>query len=341
MKKITCLIVLMLSFTMLFSVSRKQAKEAMDKWMIIVSEKDLNVKLTKTEELYIEYGDQNDQMTQLLYSNLVATSYQLAKYDKVIEYGEKALRALPNMEDLEKFKVFLSLANSYYVTNVDMKKAYDYANALIELAKPFQEKFKESRSDIIYIAPALRLQAKILFATPEKMMESFDKALESLTTDQSKASADLVLFLANESVKQDKIDEALVVYEKLFAVKSSAELAKTIGYIYAKKGDDIKALEFLKDSYQLQKLPKIAFDLGILCNKIQDIDNAIKYFAESFVLYEKAGNDPDNMVKAQNTLQHLYMNVKMKESAATQKEKEQGYEDILAAARLAAEEKSQ
>jgi len=340
MKKITCLIVLILSFTMLFSVSRKQAKEAMDKWMIIVSEKDLNVKLTKTEELYIEYGDQNDQMTQLLYSNLVATSYQLAKYDKVIEYGEKALKALPNMEDLEKFKVFLSLANSYYVTKVDMKKAYDYANALIELAKPFQEKFKESRSDIIYIAPALRLQAKILFVTPEKMMESLDKALESFTIDQSKVSADLVLLLANEAVKQNRIDEALVVYEKIFKLKPSTELAKTIGYIYGRKGDDAKTMEFLLASYQLQKSADVAYNIGILYNKIQDVDNAIKYFSESFVLYEKAGN-MENMERARNTLGHLYMNVKMKESTTTQKEKEKGYEDILVAARLSVEEKSQ
>lgn len=332
--------VLILSFSMLFSVSRKQAKEAMDKWMIIVSEKDLNVKLMRTEELYIEYGDQNDQMTQLLYSNLVATSYQLAKYDKVIEYGEKALKALPNMEDLEKFKVFLSLANSYYVTKADMKKAYDYANALIELAKPFQEKFKESRSDIIYIAPALRLQAKILFVTPEKMMESLNKAFESFTIDQSKVSADLVLLLANEAVKQNRIDEVLVVYEKFFKLQPSTELAKTIGYIYGRKGDDAKTMEFLLVSYQLQKSADVAYNIGILYNKIQDVDNAIKYFSESFILYEKAGN-MENMEKARNTLGHLYMNVKMKESTVTQKEKEKGYEDILATARLSVEEKSQ
>jgi tetratricopeptide (TPR) repeat protein len=340
MKKITCLIVLMLSFTMLFSVSRKQAKEAMDKWMIIVSEKDLNVKLIKTEELYVEYGDQNDRMTQLIYSSLVDTAYQLAKYEKVIEYGEKALKALPNMEDLEKFKVFLSLANSYYVTKTDMKKAYDYTNALIELAKPFQEKFKESRSDMLYIAPALRLQAKMLFVTPGKMLESFDKALEAFTTDQSKVSADLVLLLANEAVKQDRIDEALVVYEKFFKLQSSAELAKIIGYIYGRKGDDVKTTEFLLASYQLQKSADVAYNLGILYNKIQDVDNAIKYFSESFVLYEKAGN-MENMEKARNTLGHLYMNVKMKESTATQKEKEKGYEDILAIARLSVEGKNQ
>ena len=323
---------------MLFSVSRKQAKEAMDKWMIIVSEKDLNVKLVKTEELYVEYGDQNDQMTQLIYSNLVATSYQLAKYDKVIEYGEKSLKALPNMEDLEKFKIFLSLANSYYVTRVDMKKAYDYANALIELAKPFQERFKESRSDLLYIAPALRLQAKMLFVTPGKILESFDKAFEAFTIDQSKVSADLVLLLANEAIKQNKIDEALVIYEKFFKFQPSAELAKTIGYIYGRKGDDVKTMEFLLASYQLQKSADVAYNLGILYNKILDLDNAIKYFSESFVLYEKVGNI-ENMEKARNTLGHLYMNVKMKESTVTQKEKEEGYENILAIARLSVEEK--
>jgi tetratricopeptide (TPR) repeat protein len=338
MKKIVCLIVLLLSFTMLFSINRKQA---MDKWMTVISEQDPQAKLLKLEGFHNEYGDQNDQMTQLIYTHLVSISFQLAKYDKVIEYGEKALGALPNIEDLERFKILLSLVNSYYVTKTDTKKAYDYANTLIELAKPFQEKFKESRSDVIYIAPALRLQAKILFATPEKIMESFDKAIESFIIDQSKVSADLVLLLANEAVKQNRIDEALVVYEKFFKLQPSAELAKTIGYIYGRKGDDAKTMEFLLISYRSQKSAKIAFDLGILYNKAQDIDNAIKYFAESFVLYEKIGNDPDNMTKAQNTLQHVYMNVKMKESTATQKEKEKGYEDILAVARLSVEEKSQ
>ena len=337
MKKVVCLIVLILSFTMLFSISRKQA---MDKWMTVISEQDPQAKLLKLEEFHNEYGDQNDQMTQLIYTHLVSTSFQLAKYDKTIEYGEKALRALPNMEDLEKFKILLSLANSYYVTKADMKKAYDYASILIESVRPFQEKFKESRSDVIYIAPALRLQAKILFTTPEKMIESFDKAIESFTTDQSKVSADLVLLLANEAIKKNRIEEALIVYEKFFKLQPSTELAKTIGYIYGRKGDDVKTMEFLLASYQLQKSTDVAYNLGILYNKIQDVDNAIKYFAESFILYEKAGNI-ENMEKARNTLGHIYMNVKMKESTVTQKEKEKGYEDILATARLSVEEKSQ
>ena len=132
MKKVTCLIMLMLSFTMLFSVSRKQAKEAMDKWMIIVSEKDLNVKLTKTEELYIEYGDQNDQMTQLLYFNLVATSYQLAKYDKVIEYGDKSLKALPNMEDLEKFRERMKYLEDYAKAWIKDKKGEEEFPASVD-----------------------------------------------------------------------------------------------------------------------------------------------------------------------------------------------------------------
>lgn len=341
MKKITCLIVLILSFLMLFSISRKQA---MDKWMTIVSEQDLQIKLAKLEDFIKEYEYKDDQIGQLICANLVDTSYQLKQYDKTIEYGEKSLTALPNIEVSEKMKIYLALANAYYVTKTDMKKSYDYADSLIKLVRSFQETVKGTSLDIMYIAPAIRLQAKILFdpsgQNPNKTVEALNKSVESLNIDQSKNSLDLVLFLANEAVKQNRIDEALVIFEKLFSLKPSAEIAKTIGYIYGRKGDDVKTMEFLKNSYQLQKSPKIAFDLGILYNKIQDIDNAIKYFAESFVLYEKAGST-ENMAKARNTLEHLYINVKMKESTVTQKEKEKGYEDVLAIARLSVEEKSQ
>ena len=334
MKKTACLIALILSFMMLFSISRKQA---MDKWITIISEQDAQIKLSKLEEFHIEYGDQNDQMTQLIYSHLVGTSYQLTKYDKTIEYGEKALVALPNIDDQEKIKIYLALANSYYVTRKDLGQSYDYANLLIKLAKSIQDTIKGTNFKLAFIAPALRLKAKILFENLEKISESFDKAFESLAIDQSNNSINLIFGLIREALRLDRVDEAAAAYEKISSLKPDVELAKVIGYIYIKKGDDTRAMDFLKASYRVQKSAKIAYDLGILYNKIQDIDNAIKYFAESFVLYERVGNDPDNMAKAQNVLLHLYVNVKMKD-VANQEERDKGYEDILAAARMAIEE---
>ncbi len=332
MKKILALMLVtwVLSFTMAYSIDKKQ----MEKWVTIITEKDAPTKMQKLEEFHTEYGDKNDQLTRLIYMNLTITSYQVQKFDKTIQYGEKALES-KEIESSDKLKIYLSLANAYYVTKTDMGKANNYANLVIELAKSLQEVTKTPQMELQYIAPALRLQAKIIDSNGKSLKnttEALGKALEALKIDKSESSLKLVLPLATEVNKQGQTDLALTAYESVYAVKPSAELAKAIGFMYLKKGNDAKTIEFLKASYQLQKTAKLAFDLGILYNKTQDIDNAIDYFADSFVLYEKAGNDPDGMTKAKSTLEHLYFNVKSKD-VASQDEKEKGYQELMAAAR--------
>ena len=332
MKKILVpmLLTCLLGFTMMYSVDKKQ----MEKWVTIITEKDAPTKMQKLEEFHAEYGDKNDQMTRLIYMNLTITAYQIQKFDKTIEYGEKALES-KEIESSDKLKLYLSLANAYFITKTDMEKANNYANLVIELAKSLREAVKTTQLETQYIAPALRLQAKIIDSKGKSLKnttEALNKALEALKIDKTESSIKLVLPLATEVNKQGQIDLALVAYESVFEVKPSAELAKAIGFIYLKKGNDAKTVEFLKASYELQKTAKLAFDLGILYNKTQDIDNAINYFAESFVLYEKAGNDPDGMTKAKSTLEHLYFNIKAKD-IASQDEKEKGYQELMAAAR--------
>lgn len=332
MKKILILmlVILILSFTMLFPIDKKQ----MEKWVTIITEKDPPTKMQKLEDFHIEYGDKNDQLTRLIYLNLTVTSYQVQKYDKTIEYGEKAL-TFPEVESADKLKIYLSLANSYYVTKTDMTKANNYANMVIELAKTLQDAAKASQLDVQYMAPALRLQAKILDSNGKSVKnttEALNKALEAMKIDKAESSIKLVLPLATEINKQGQTELALKAFESVFEIKPSPELAKAIGYMYSKKGDDANTIKYLKASYQLQKSAKLAFDLGILSNKTQDIDNAVNFFAESFALYEKAGNDPDGMAKAKSTLEHLYFNVKAKD-LPTQEEKEKGFQELLAAAK--------
>lgn len=332
MKKILVLmlIIWVLSFTTMYSIDKKQ----MEKWVTIITEKDAPTKMQKLEEFHTEYGDKNDQLTRLIYMNLTITSYQVQKFDKTIEYGEKALES-KEIENSDKLKIYLSLANAYYVTKTDMGKANTYANQVIELAKSLQDATKTSQLELQYIAPVLRLQAKIIDSngkSQKNTAEALGKALEAMKIDKSESSIKLVLPLASEVNKQGQTELALAAYESVYAVKPSAELAKAIGFMYLKKGNDAKTIDFLKASYQLQKTAKLAFDLGILYNKTQDIDNAVNYFAESFVLYEKAGSDPDGMTKAKSTLEHLYFNVKAKD-IPSQDEKEKGYQELMAAAR--------
>ena len=332
MKKflVLMLVTWVLGFTMMYSIDKKQ----MEKWVTIITEKDAPTKMQKLEEFHAEYGDKNDQLTRLIYMNLTITSYQLQKFDKTIEYGEKALES-KEIENADKLKIYLSLANAYYVTKTDMGKANNYANLVIELAKSLHEAAKASQLDVQYIAPVLRLQAKIIDSNGKSLKnttEALGKALEALKIDKAESSMKLVLPLASEVNRQGQTELALTAYESVFAIKPSAELAKAIGFIYLKKGNNAKTIDFLKASYQLQKTAKLAFDLGILYNKNQDIDNAVNYFAESFVLYEKSGNDPDGMTKAKSTLEHLYFNVKAKD-LPNQDEKEKGYQELLAAAK--------
>ena len=119
MKKILVLmlIIWVLSFTTMYSIDKKQ----MEKWVTIITEKDAPTKMQKLEEFHTEYGDKNDQLTRLIYMNLTITSYQVQKFDKTIEYGEKALES-KEIENSDKLKIYLSLANAYYVTKTDMGK---------------------------------------------------------------------------------------------------------------------------------------------------------------------------------------------------------------------------
>jgi len=329
-RTIVFLLTLILLLPALYSIN----KEKMEKWITIISEKDPQVKMQKLEEFQKEYGDKDDQLTKLMYLHLAITSFQVQKFDKTITYGEQSL-TYKDVSDTDKLNLYLCLANAYFLTKTDLDKAYGFAEQAITMAKTIQSVSQSPLMATQYIAPALRIQTRILDSKGKDQKtteEALAKASEAFKIDKSESSYKMVQTLALRLEKMGQIDQALLAYELLFQEKPSAELARAIGLIYNKKANDAKTLEFFKAAYDLQKDPKLARLLGILFNKAQDIDSALNYFAEAFILFEQAGNDPDGLTQAKQTLEHLYFNVKAKD-VANQEEKERGFQELLAAAR--------
>lgn len=307
----------------LFGISKAKLVQ----WNGIITEKDPGVKLQKLEEFQKEYGDDKDTLTMRLYTNLTDTAYKLQQYDKAIQYGEKSL-TFKDLDTSDKLQIFLELSNAYYVTKQDIEKAFNLAGSVIDLAKastdlPMQPDIKNA----LYVAPSLRIQVKILYAKEKDAAAAklaLDKAVEAYTLDKSETSLKLILAVGSRVHAAGGADEVCSQYERAFTARPDDDLARLLGVMYSKKGNNEKAVEYMKASYKIKKSAEVGYNLGILLNKT-DLDAAIGYLADAFVL-----NDPKLSAKAEELLKHLYFNVKAKDMI--QEEQDKGYEEILAGA---------
>lgn len=326
-KKLTVLILILaaISFSVLSAVDKEQAEA----WMDLVGEKDMQIKLQKLEAYYNKYGAKEDRNSMYLYLHLAETTYQLQQYEKTIQFGEKAL-SYKEIEASHKLRVYLYLANAYNLTKKDPEKSYSYAEQVIELAKSLRSVASQSNQtfDVIYTAPALRVQVQLLVAKsqePSILLEAFNKALEAYQIDKSEKSASIVVVLSDRLAKKEKVEEAIRGIEIINQNKPNADYYKLLGIWYERLKNRAKAIENLKASYDLKKNAKVAYDLGVLLNQT-DLDSALNFLAEANLL-----NDEKYSPEALKLLQHLFFNIKTKGQPAADQEKE--FQGILDAAK--------
>ena len=130
-KKFTIALIMIFALS---SVVLPMRKERADLYNKAIGEKEANKKLALLEEYLQKYGKKEDKYLKYIFLNLTYTTFALKKYDKSIEYGEKTL-TFQEIDDTSKIRIFLYLANSYYVTSKDLDKAIEYAGLVTELAK--------------------------------------------------------------------------------------------------------------------------------------------------------------------------------------------------------------
>ncbi|MCU0288597.1 MAG: hypothetical protein MUF15_19670 [Acidobacteria bacterium] len=333
---IVCIAVLIISFT-LFSASKKE-----EMWTKAITEKDINLRFQYLKDYQAEFGDQKDKFAKFLYINLADTSFQITKYDEAIQAAEIAI-SYPDIDDSNKIRLYLLLANSYNITKKDMDKAFKYAGMVIDLANTLisqqqttdqepekKEKFS-AQYNTFYVAPAYRIQAQILYTKgkddPAILKEMTDKAIKAFEADKSQRSIDLIVSLASSLYKKQMTDEAIKALELILdKEKPDYKQAYMLATLYNKKKNKDKAIAYFEIAYRAQRQAKLALNIGKLIYK-QDLDKGIKYFSEAFVL----GNS-NKQSDAYKFLENLYFN-NPEIKKLTPEEQEKGFRVLVNAAR--------
>jgi tetratricopeptide (TPR) repeat protein len=126
--------------------------------------------------------------------------------------------------------------------------------------------------------------------------------------------------------KSDKVEDAIRGIETINQDKPSADFFNLLGKMYNQIKNMPKAIENFKASYVLKKNAQVAYNLGILLNQNQELDSAIDYLAEAYLL-----NDEKISPDAFKLFEHLLFFEKTK--GQPQPEQEKAYNELLAAAK--------
>ena len=286
-------------------------------WTKAITEKDINLRLQYLKEYQAEFGDQKDKFAKFLYINLAETAFQLTKYDEAIQAAEIAI-TFPDLDDASKLRLFFNLANSYNITKKDLDKSYQYAGQLIDLAttlinqqqgEPDSEKREKfvTQYNTFYIAPALRIQAYVLYSKgkddPASLKEMTEKACKAYQADKSQRSADMILAFASNLYKKQLTDDAIKAMELILdKEKPEYKYVYMLANLYLRKKNKEKSTAYFEEAYKLKREAKLALKLGQLLYK-QNRDKGIQYFSEAFVL----GNS-NKQSDSYKFLENLYFN---------------------------------
>jgi tetratricopeptide (TPR) repeat protein len=328
MKKIVILFLMLIVISL--SALPALDKEQTDAWTALVGEKNLQVKMQKLEDYYNKYGEKEDRYSMYMYIHLAQTTYLLQQYEKTIQFGEKAL-TYSEIDASNKLPLYLYLANAYNLTKKDLDKAYGYAEKIIELAKSLRSGTQNNSAiDINYTAPALRIQVQLLaakFQDPQSNVNALNKALEAYHLDKSEKSANIVAYLSDRLAnKLDRAEDAIRGLTVINKDKPDADYFKLLGTWYARLKNNPMAIENFKESYSLKKNAQVAYNLGILLNQNQELDSALDYLAESYLL-----NEEKYSPEALKLLEHLVFFEKTK--GQPQEEQVKVYNAIMDAAK--------
>lgn len=324
MKKIIITpIILMLIFSCLLQAQ----DDKKNLWNMSLNEKDLDLKMTLLKDYENKYGMDNDEKTPILYILLTTTAFQLKRNDEAIEYGEKTLHYKDKIKAQNMLRIYIILANAYNITQKDFDKAYEYAQNVVDLGKI--EIANGNQSITLpknFIAPALRIQVRILYSkdkdNPETMKQVAEKALEAYEFDKSINTIKLIHSLAVNLYRKNILDASTMLMQPLCQVENpNPNHLELMARILSKNGKKTEAAEYLEKSYSINKKVKTAFDIGALLQKTNP-QKAATYLARAFV-----ANDGQYSDKAEKLLKHIVYNILYK--GKPQEVQDQGYNKFI------------
>ena len=176
----------------------------------------------------------------------------------------------------------LLLAVYQYKSDKDIKKA----EGLKKAEKILKDYIKNNKKNA-NVAKAYHLWGLILYwksKKTKKAEEMFRKAI-AVNPKYDKVYSSLG-FLLN---RNDKIDEAIRIYEKAKDINPTAKTYNSLGLLYKKKGKIYKAEEMYKKAIEIN----IEFDsaynnLGVLYKENDEIGKTIEMYEKAKEMYEKA-----------------------------------------------------
>ncbi len=189
-------------------------------------------------------------------------------YDRAAKEYEKILTSL-SAADPQNIEIYGYLAQLYY-----SQKNYD--KAIKEFEKVVALNPTEN-ADIIYLLGSLYLEVK----NRDKALELFLRALK-VDPQHDETLNSLGYLYAEDGVK---LDEALDMINRAVAISpSNGAYLDSLGFVYFRKGDYVKAVEYLLKADSLLKDPVIYEHLGDVYLKMGEKENAKKFWKLSLKL---------------------------------------------------------
>lgn len=339
-KKITVLTILVLVVSVFIVFARKDARQEL--YLKAVAEKDLATKMQLLNQYVQTYGQKKDKFLKFIYLNLANTAYKMKDYNETIKWGETSLENNPEIQANNKLNLLFNLANSYYITKKDLDKALNLAEQIVDTASKLIEQLQQSEQDPekvekmvenyrkFYMAPAYRLQTRILFARGKDNVDDIvlaaQRALKAYENDGSENSVKMAFSLAVNLSKKGKFKESLEVAEKIIDKDSPTfNHAMFLAKVFNRLKNKNQAVHYYELAYKSKRQLDLAMRIGRLIHKT-NTQKGIYYFADAFVMQGE-----DKETDAYKFLEHLFFNVYSK--GKTDEEKEQDFKALLNKAR--------
>lgn len=250
-----------------------------------INEKNIDTKIELLEQYIVQYGKIGLDYDKYVYANLAISYNHKGNHEKTVEYGEKALN-FPDIEILTKVNLYLMVSGAYNELNRNLEKALNYAR----MAKDLTTAQMESGSNVISRDQGTKLIAGATFLEGScqvkkgELKDGIEKWTEAYKV--LKSSQILRQFKVNgiNQYTQKKFSNAELFFRSHHELSGDPEtaywLAKT--YFFLNKYDDAERYSLI--AYDKRKNSEIALNLGIIYNKKNKTEEALRYFAEAEAL---------------------------------------------------------
>ena len=308
MKK-TVLTTLALTF-LISSLVLSQNDEAHDAYLQAMGAQTLAQKIQLLKNYINKYKGQGTQYEHYAYANLCILSSQTGNLNDTIDYGENAL-LLGGLDDYTKTQVLFVLSTVYTNQGKNLEKAKNYALQVVELSRVNKDK-KSATTDaeqwnkLMGAGYYTHAQAQEKAKQLKGAAESFIKSYEILKNPQiGKDLKNVGKALYKFKFYKDAEEAFRVAYQILRDYESGSFYAKTL----FKNNKKDEALTNFKKVYSKQRSGEVAFYIGIILAENGKKDASISQEAIQYLL-EASFLSPSNSEQARALAESLFFHSK-------------------------------